>query len=82
MTRRCASAWCHAEAEPGRDVCSWCHEHRGCFRDGYPRDPRHPWYRGRPGTRPPDPLRPYFANLMPQPQSQPRTVRVFKVPPR
>jgi hypothetical protein len=63
MTRRCASAWCHAPAEPGRDVCSWCWEHRGSDANGMPRDPRHPWFEGPPSPRPPDPLRRYLPNL-------------------
>jgi hypothetical protein len=80
MTRRCASAWCHAEAEPEHGLCEWCYEHRGNHVDGSPRDPRHPWFeRGRAGPPPPDPLRPYFSNLM---QPQPRSPRVFRVPPR
>ena len=27
------------------------HADRGCFPDGSPRDPAHPWYRGEPGKR-------------------------------
>jgi hypothetical protein len=64
MAKRCARPWCSGEAEPGRDVCSWCYEHRGCFVDGSPRDPRHPWYSGPPKPAPPDPLKRYFPDLV------------------
>jgi len=51
MARRCATAWCNGPAEPGRGLCTWCYEHRGCHADGSPRDPRHPWYQGPPKER-------------------------------
>jgi hypothetical protein len=63
MTRRCMNAWCCGEAEPGRDVCAWCWQHRG-YVNGAPRDPRHPWFEGRLGARPPDPIKRYFPDLV------------------
>jgi hypothetical protein len=51
MSRRCASLWCQSPTESDRLWCSWCLDHRGCYADGSPRDPRHPWYSGNPELR-------------------------------
>jgi hypothetical protein len=67
MAKRCMNAWCHAPAEPGRDVCSWCHKHQGNHADGSPRDPRHPWYQGSPKATSEPHLRRWFPGLVRDP---------------
>jgi hypothetical protein len=57
MPRRCASPWCNALADDGQPWCSWCWQHRGCYADGTPRDPRHPWYSGNPDLHSKTPAR-------------------------